>query len=341
MRIGIDVDGVLCDVLTSWLGRCNTELARQDKGRGIETSWEHDDIDRFDFWNQIGLSEAKVWELFTSDVYDEAPPYSGALEAVTAILELGHEIIYVTSCQNVHEYTAKCNWLARHNFCASTEWRTVPVGKWAYYQRKQDVPDLDWLVDDYVPNLKDFAGYAVLFTRPWNAREEFIGKRVKSLGEVVDMLKYLQPVPQADGDEGEVGQEERLPIMQPYPNEDKVDERKPTIRTFGTGATRDTDTGKHDPEGFLSPLVIDRFNAFMHKNRYQRDGSVRDSDNWQKGIPLTAYMKSGWRHFLSWWKAHRSGQPLTEQQIDELCALWFNVQGYLHETLKAKNGKTE
>jgi hypothetical protein len=105
-----------------------------------------------------------------------------------------------------------------------------------------------------------------------------------------------------------------------------------TIRTFDTGATRDTDAGKLDYEGFLSPLALERFAEYMNKNRVQSDGSIRDSDNWQKGIPLTAYMKSMWRHFFKVWRGHRDGHDVTE----ELCALFFNVQGYLHESLKAR-----
>lgn len=102
------------------------------------------------------------------------------------------------------------------------------------------------------------------------------------------------------------------------------------MRNFGTGATRDTDEGKNDYEGFLSPLALEAFGDYMTRNRVQADGKLRDSDNWQKGIPREAYMKSGWRHFFSWWKHHRSGKGT----IEDLCALLFNVQGYLHEELK-------
>jgi len=107
------------------------------------------------------------------------------------------------------------------------------------------------------------------------------------------------------------------------------------MRTFKTGATRDSDETKFDYEGFLSPLVIERFGEYMHQHRQQKDGKLRDSDNWQKGIPKTAYIKSGWRHFFSWWKAHR-GYKTEEDIEDSLCALLFNVQGYLHEHLKEK-----
>ncbi len=103
-------------------------------------------------------------------------------------------------------------------------------------------------------------------------------------------------------------------------------------RVFETGAMRDVDEAKFDYEGFLSPVVLERFAEYMHANRRMADGSFRTSDNWQKGIPLDAYMKSMWRHFMDLWTAHRGGRADKEEA---LCALLFNVQGYLHETLKA------
>ena len=107
------------------------------------------------------------------------------------------------------------------------------------------------------------------------------------------------------------------------------------MRTFDTGATRDSDETKLDFEGFLSPAVLQRFGEYMNKHRKQADGGIRASDNWQKGIPIDAYMKSMWRHFFDVWKQHRglAGQEPIEES---LCALMFNVMGYLFETLKHK-----
>lgn len=104
------------------------------------------------------------------------------------------------------------------------------------------------------------------------------------------------------------------------------------MRTFTTGATRDTDEGKIDFEGFLSPLALEAFGQYMMKNQTQADGSKRASDNWQMGIPIDAYMKSGWRHWFSVWKKHRAN----EDNIEDLCAMLFNVQGLLFEHLKDK-----
>ena len=110
------------------------------------------------------------------------------------------------------------------------------------------------------------------------------------------------------------------------------------IRSFDTGATRGADRSKLDYEGFLSPLVLERFAVYMHQHRTQADGKRRESDNWQKGMPQNSYMKSGWRHFMDWWKEHR-GIRTKEGLENALCAVIFNAQGYLHEHLKKKEGK--
>jgi len=123
------------------------------------------------------------------------------------------------------------------------------------------------------------------------------------------------------------------------PVEERIDTGLNLTRQFKTGATRDTDTGKLDFEGFLSPTVLRRFGVFMHSNRTMADGSTRDSDNWQRGIPLDAYMKSMLRHVFAVWLLHRGGTGTDEkgQPYDletELCAIMFNSMGYLHETLQ-------
>ena len=107
------------------------------------------------------------------------------------------------------------------------------------------------------------------------------------------------------------------------------------MRTFGTGATRSGEAGKPDYDGYLSPLVIRRYGEFMRKHQVQEDGVVRASDNWKRGMPLESFMKSGWRHFMAWWLLHH-GEMADDDLDDTLCALLFNVSGYLHERLRAK-----
>ena len=106
------------------------------------------------------------------------------------------------------------------------------------------------------------------------------------------------------------------------------------MRTFDTGATRDSDENKPDYEGFLSPLVLVRYGEYMMKHQVQADGDLRSSDNWQHGIPKDAYIKSAFRHFMDWWLEH-DGYESREGLEEALCALMFNVMGYLHEELKS------
>ena len=107
------------------------------------------------------------------------------------------------------------------------------------------------------------------------------------------------------------------------------------MRQFKTGATRDNDATKPDYEGFLSPAVMARYAEYMNRNRVQADGKVRESDNWQKGIPKGAYIKSGLRHVFDWWLAHR-GLVGREPIEDALCAVIFNASGYLFELLRER-----
>jgi hypothetical protein len=113
------------------------------------------------------------------------------------------------------------------------------------------------------------------------------------------------------------------------------------VRAFDTGATRDADDEKFDPEGFIDPRVLFAYSKYMHKNRHQSDGTLRASDNWQKGIPRDQYMKSLLRHVMDLWADHR-GCPQSRNEdgqvppLDEtLGGILFNAMGYWHEVLKA------
>lgn len=125
-----------------------------------------------------------------------------------------------------------------------------------------------------------------------------------------------------------------------------IEAESPKMREFTTGATRNIDTQKYDFDGFLSGPVIEAFAAYMHAHRTQADGKLRDSDNWQRGMPLSAYLKSAWRHFFDWWQLHRGYPTRTEngEQVtmkDALMGLMFNLQGYAHEWLKAQKGRDD
>ena len=102
------------------------------------------------------------------------------------------------------------------------------------------------------------------------------------------------------------------------------------MRQFESGATRDTAEGKPEYCGYLSPLVVKRFGEYMLKHQTQADGETRDADNWRKGIPISAYKQSLFRHWMDVW-SRLEGYGDDVDMEDSLCALLFNVQGILHE----------
>lgn len=118
---------------------------------------------------------------------------------------------------------------------------------------------------------------------------------------------------------------------------------KNKIRKFNTGATRDTDQGKYEYARALSPLSIQRFGKYMDKHRLQKDGSIRDPDNWKKGFPIQSFVDSLFRHMVDVWLIHegeKAIRPETGEEIDieeALCGMMFNSMGMLHEVLKEKN----
>jgi len=67
-------------------------------------------------------------------------------------------------------------------------------------------------------------------------------------------------------------------------------------RVFKSGANRNSAEGKLEYFGFNNPLVDLSFAKYMHHHRHLEDGTMRDSDNWQKGFPSRVIIESLSRH---------------------------------------------
>jgi hypothetical protein len=107
-------------------------------------------------------------------------------------------------------------------------------------------------------------------------------------------------------------------------------------RSFSSGSIRDTDNDKIDYEGFLSPMVLQKFCEYMHKHRKMKDGTLRDSDNWQKLFGENHYdvcMKSLCRHFMDMWSEHR-GLKSRDGMSDAMCGILFNAMAYMYKFYK-------
>jgi len=107
---------------------------------------------------------------------------------------------------------------------------------------------------------------------------------------------------------------------------------------FPTGATRSAEN-LYDPSGFLSPLVLQVYCEYMERHRTQKDGAVRESDNWQKGMPSSRAYRSLIRHVFDVWLMSRDEMPKSAEcgalvlatdsyapaMREALCATIFNA----------------
>lgn len=112
---------------------------------------------------------------------------------------------------------------------------------------------------------------------------------------------------------------------------------------FGTGATRSTET-PFDPSGFLAPAVLAGFGRYMERHRKQADGTLRDADNWQKGMPTSRAIRSLVRHFFDFWLMSRGYEPQSadcETPEDALHAILFNVQVILKNRIDGNHHEAD
>lgn len=90
----------------------------------------------------------------------------------------------------------------------------------------------------------------------------------------------------------------------------------------------------------ISALVLEEYAGYLNKHRVMTDGTLRESDNWKKGIPDSVYAKSLYRHLLAALKDHQGLQVADNHGKvtleDSLCGIIFNAMGWLHEILKAE-----
>lgn len=106
-----------------------------------------------------------------------------------------------------------------------------------------------------------------------------------------------------------------------------------SIRTFKSGANRNSEEGKRDIEAYLNPRALQIYCDYMYKHQFLEDGTKRPGDNWQKGFGKDVCAKSLMRHVLDFWLFHR-GYKGRETIVDALCAIIFNSFAYLLELEK-------
>ncbi len=177
MKIALDVDGVLADVIESWLIYSNKIRPNISKG----------DITNWDFWKKFKINRYDFYEELTScwKNWNSIPPTEDNLSIVTQNLSNFGQVDIVTARELSTDSFVK-NWLKLHDVTYQN-YVSVIDGP-----MKADL-DYDIFIDDSPLNAIKFLKRkknVFLYSQPWNQHisDQSI-QRISTLSEAIEKLK--------------------------------------------------------------------------------------------------------------------------------------------------------
>ena len=184
MRIGIDCDGVLRDLIT-----CITDSVKETHPQHADkilepTSWDWDQW--LPFWTN-DETEKYVFEDNYLDFFGvECPPIKSAVEDWNKLrawaIKNRHELILV-SAQRDHCIEPTEAWLQRWGFVG---WDEI------HFEKNKHLVDVDMLIDDSPEKLKDFrnksvnTGIPVCMKQTWNQECHNMYMGIDRLSDITD-----------------------------------------------------------------------------------------------------------------------------------------------------------
>lgn len=160
MRIFFDMDGVLADLLASWLGWINSEFG---------TNYVHEDVKTYWFIESLNLPPDDKQRAFSClhqpGFWESIPAFPESIEMVQRLIGEGHDCYIATKPFR----SDNCAW-------EKTLWieeRLPELKDKIVFTGHKWLLDGDILIDDWAVNLRDFDGYKVILDQPYN--QEVLG----------------------------------------------------------------------------------------------------------------------------------------------------------------------
>ncbi len=177
MKIALDVDGVLADVIKSWLNYSNK----------IRPKISKHDITDWDFWNKFKINRYDFYAELSScwKNWNSIPPTEENLSSATKNLSNLGQVDIVTARERSTDFFVK-NWLTHHNI-SYDNYVSVIDGP-----MKADL-DYDVFIDDSPLNALKILQHnkkVILYSQPWNKHiSENQIHRISNLSEAVEKIK--------------------------------------------------------------------------------------------------------------------------------------------------------
>ena len=160
MIIGIDLDSVTRNIISP-------TLKWWQERTGIRRYKE--DIDRWSIYECLngcstGLFPQEFYRLWFNEsrIWQHALPVLGAISAITKLHKL-HDIAIITDQPTYNQKVWALEWINKH-LCDKYE-------SLVFTSRKSLVR-VDILIDDGPHNFEGFTGKAILFSQPWNQKDD-------------------------------------------------------------------------------------------------------------------------------------------------------------------------
>jgi len=176
MKIALDVDGVLADVIKSWLNYSNTIRPKISKHEITDWEfWKKFQINRFDFYTEL----SSCWKNWKS-----IPATEENLSTITKNLSNLGQVDIVTAREKSTDSFVK-NWLTYHNISYDNYVSVIDGPMKAKL-------DYDVFIDDSPLNAEKFLKNdkkVILYSQPWNEHmsDDRIF-RITNLSEAVDKI---------------------------------------------------------------------------------------------------------------------------------------------------------
>ena len=178
MKIALDVDGVLADVIESWLIYNNK----------IRSNISKDDITNWDFWKKFKINRFDFYEelTFCWKDWNSIPPTENDLSIATQNLSNLGQVDIVTARELSTDSFVK-SWLKLHDI------------SYQNYVSVIDGPmkanlDYDVFIDDSPLNAMKFLQHKkkiLLYSQPWNQHISDPNiQRISTMSEAIEKLKF-------------------------------------------------------------------------------------------------------------------------------------------------------
>ncbi len=179
IKIGLDVDGVLADVIETWISYNNKIRTHITKSEIVEWDfWKRSRIEQFNFFEELSNCW-KNWEII--------PPTESQLSLdIDEMSKIGSVDIVTAREKSTNHYVK--NWLRSKN---------IHYSKYVQVSEGPEKANLDYdvFIDDSPINAKEIVDASkniIIYNQPWNLRfNDPHAKRIDRLKDSIPLLKSI------------------------------------------------------------------------------------------------------------------------------------------------------